>query len=223
MISKIPRNNKKSNKHYETSMGLHVNYEIICEHIESKSKVLDLGCGSGELLQLLKNQKNVQGRGVEINEDNVIKCIEKGLSVFQGDIDEGLKDYQDKSFDYVILYQTLQCVHKPDFAIQEMLRVGKKVVISFPNFGYWRVRFYLFFNGKMPKSAILPFEWYNTPNIHLLTIKDFREFCELRRIKILKEIIMNKAQVKDDFIHRKISNFYAEEAIFIVERDISSY
>ena len=223
MTNKISRENKKANKHYETSKGLHGNYEVICDHIEPESKVLDLGCSSGELLKLLKEKKNVHGRGVEINEDNVIKCIEKGLSVFQGDIDEGLKDYQNKSFDYVVLNQTLQCIHKPDYVIQETLRVGNKVVISFPNFGYWRVRFYLFLNGKMPKSAILPFEWYNTPNIHLLTIEDFKEFCRLRQIKILKQIYMNKARVKNDFIHRSIPNFYAEEAIFIIQRDISRF
>lgn len=223
MNTKIARENKKASTHYETSQGLHLNYEIICDHIEQESKVLDLGCGSGALLKLLREKKNAYCRGVEINEDNVIKCIEKGLSVFQGDIDEGLKDYQDKSFDYVILNQTLQCVHKPDYAIQEMLRVGKRIVISFPNFAYWRVRFYLFFNGRMPKSAILPFEWYNTPNIHLLTLSDFREFCKLRQIKILKEIYMNRAKVKDDLLPRLMPNLFAEEAIFIVERDISSY
>jgi len=223
MNTKISRENKKANRHYETSQGLHLNYEIICDHIEPKSKVLDLGCGSGELLKLLKDKKNVYCRGVEINEDNVIKCIEKGLSVFQGDIDEGLKDYQDKSFDYVILNRTLQCIHKPDYVIQEMLRVGKRVVISFPNFAYWRIRCYLFFRGRMPKSAILPFEWYNTPNIHLLTIEDFKDFCKLRQIKILEEIYMNRAKIKKDFILRLMPNFFAEEAIFIVERDISKY
>ncbi len=223
MTTNLTREHKKVNRHYETSMGLHVNYEIICDHIEPEAKVLDLGCGSGELLKLLRDRKNACCRGVEINEDNVIKCIEKGLSVFQGDIDEGLKDYQDKSFDYVVLNQTLQCVHKPDYAIHEMLRVGNKVVISFPNFGYWRVRFYLFFNGKMPKSNILPFEWYNTPNIHLLTIRDFKEFCRARQINILEEIYMNKAKVKNDFIHRSMPNFYAEEAIFIVQRNISKF
>lgn len=223
MTKIISRDNKKANKHYETSQGLHLNYDIIMQMIESESKVLDLGCGDGELLKLLKDKKNVKCRGVEINEDNIIRCIEKGLSVFQGDIDEGLKDYQDKSFDYVVLNRTLQCTHRPDYVIQEMLRVGKKAVISFPNFAYWRVRLYLTLTGRMPKSNILPFEWFNTPNIHLLTIKDFKEFCNERRIDILKEIYMNKARVKTGFTHNIIPNFYAEEAIFVISRDISKY
>lgn len=217
------KDNKKTSRHYETSQGLHLNYDIIMQMIEPEAKVLDLGCGSGELLKLLKDKKNVKGRGVEINEDNIIKCIEKGLSVFQGDIDEGLKDYNDKSFDYVILNRTLQCTYKPDYVIQEMLRVGKKAVISFPNFAYWRVRFYLTLTGQMPKSSILPFEWFNTPNIHLLTINDFKEFCQERQINILKAIYMNKAKVKNDFVHNILPNFYAEEAIFIVSRDISKF
>lgn len=209
---------KKAKLHYETSQGLHLNYDIIAQFIEPESKVLDLGCGSGDLLKLLSDRKNVKGRGVEINEDNVIKCIEKGLSVFQGDIDEGLQDYQDKFFDYIILNRTLQCTHKPDFVIQEMLRAGEKIVISFPNFAYWRVRCYLFFAGRMPKSSILPFEWYNTPNIHLLTISDFKEFCQERKIEILNEIYMNRAKIKKGFFHNFFPNLFAEEAIFIVSR-----
>jgi len=221
MTTAISRDNKKSKQHYETSQGLHVNYDIIMQMIEPEAKVLDLGCGDGELLKLLKDKKNVRGRGVEINEDNIIKCIEKGLSVFQGDIDEGLKDYQDNSFDYVVLNRTLQCTHRPDYVIQEMLRVGKKAVISFPNFGYWQVRLHLALVGKMPKSNMLPFEWFNTPNIHLLTINDFKEFCQERKIDILKAIYMNKARVKSDIFHNVFPSFYAEEAIYIVSRDIS--
>lgn len=206
------------NEHYRTSRGLHLNYSIISEIIENDSRVLDLGCGSGELLKLLKEKKNVSGRGIEINQQNVIKCIEKGISVFQGDLDEGLAEYSDKSYDYVILNQTLQWTKRPDYVMDEMLRVGKKGVVSFPNFAYWRVRFQLFFGGFMPKSNILPFDWYNTPNIHLLTIKDFRRFCRERNIKILDEIDMSKAFVKKGSLNKVLSNFFAEEVIFIVTR-----
>ncbi|OGI21687.1 MAG: methionine biosynthesis protein MetW [Candidatus Melainabacteria bacterium RIFOXYA2_FULL_32_9] len=203
--------------HYKTSKGLHLNYEIISDFIESGSKVLDLGCGAGELLNFLKD-KNVNGRGIEIDEENVVSCIEKGLSVFQGDIDEGLKEFEDKSFDYVILNQTLQMTHKPDYVIQEMLRIGEKVVISFPNFAYWRVRFQLFFRGRMPKSSILPFEWYNTPNIHLLTIEDFKEYSRKRNITILDEIYTTRAALKENYIYKLFSNFLAEEVMFVISK-----
>jgi len=206
------------NDHYTESKGLHLNYKVISDIIESGSKVLDLGCGSGELLKLLKNKKNVQGRGVEINNDNVIKCIERGLAVFQGDIDEGLKEYQDKSYDYVILNQTMQCTHRPDYVIQEMLRVGRKVVISFPNFAYWKIRSQLFFMGKMPRSKVLPFEWYDTPNIHLLTVEDFRAFCAKRDIKIIDEIYMNKANLQNSPIFKLFSNIMAEEVMFVISK-----
>ena len=204
--------------HYITSKGLHLNYVVISDIIEPGSKVLDLGCGSGDLLKLLKNKKNTRGRGIEINEENVINCIEKGLSVFQGNIDEGLKEFEDKSYKYIVLNQTLQMTHKPEYVIQEMLRVGEQVVISFPNFAYWKVRFQLFFQGRMPKSNILPFEWYDTPNIHLLTIKDFKEFCKKRDIKILKEIYMTRAQIKKDIIHKFFSSLLTEEVMFVISK-----
>ena len=208
--------NKKPSEHYLTSKGLHLNYSLISKMIEGNSHVLDLGCGTGELMQMLKEQKHAKCLGVDINQDNIISCLEKGLSVIQGNIDKGLEEFTDKSYDYVILNQTLQSTHNPEFVIKEMLRVGKKCVVSFPNFAYWKVRFYLFFMGKMPKSRILPFEWYNTPNIHLLTVNDFFEFAKKRNIKILKSIYTTKAQVKKFPLPSRLLNFFAEEVIFVI-------
>ncbi len=202
------------NKHYSESKGLHLNYSIIRDMIEAKSSVLDVGCGDGTLMKML-NQKGIQATGIDIDQNNIVKCLEKGLSVIQGDIDEGLQGYPDKSYDYVILNQTLQSTEKPDYVIQEMLRVGKKVVVSFPNFAYWRVRFYLMFNGKMPKSKMLPFEWYDTPNIHLLTMKDFYDFAKRHNFKIEKKLCMTRGKLKKDFLRNIFDNFFTEEVIFL--------
>ena len=202
---------------YGETKGLHLNYSIIAKMIEKNSKILDLGCGDGTLLKMLK-ERGIKGNGIEINQKQVIQCLEKGLSVIQGDIDEGLREFSDKEYDYVILNQTLQSTEKPDYVIEEMLRVGKKVVVSFPNFAYWRVRFYLFFKGQMPKSKMLPFEWYNTPNIHLLTVNDFFEFCKKRDIKILESVYMTKAKVRKGILMRTIKNFFSEEVIFVISR-----
>ncbi len=198
--------------------SLHLNYSVITENIEQGAKVLDLGCGSGELLKMLVDKKHCTGCGIDINQNNVIESIQKGLSVVQGDIDEGLKEFLDDEYDYVILNQTLQSTEKPDYVIEEMLRVGKKVVVSFPNFGYWRVRFYLFFKGRMPKSKMLPFSWYDTPNIHLLTIEDFSDFCKERNIKIKKSVYIKRGQISKNPFNRILTNFLCEEALFIIER-----
>lgn len=206
------------NRHYIESKGLHLNYSIIADMIEKEANVLDLGCGDGTLLKKLKN-KGIHARGVDINQDNIVKCLQKGLSVFQGDIDEGLHEYPDKSYDYVILNQTLQSTEKPDYVIDEMLRVGKKIVVSFPNFAYWRVRFYLLFFGQMPKSNILPFEWFNTPNIHLLTIRDFYNFSKQKDFKIEKKICMRKAKIRKGLFYKFFDNMFCEEVIFLCSRE----
>ena len=205
-------------EHYIKSKGLHLNYKIITEMIESNTSVLDVGCGDGTLMKMLQ-EKKVQVTGIDIDQDNIIKCLEKRLSVIQGDIDEGLLGFPDKSYDYVILNQTLQSTEKPDFVIQEMLRIGKKVVISFPNFAYWKVRFYLMFQGKMPKSKILPFEWYNTPNIHLLTIKDFYDFAKRHNFKIEKEICMTKGKLSKSIVRKIFNNFLTEEVMFLCTKN----
>lgn len=206
------------NENYGKTQGLRLNYSIITNIVDKGAKVLDLGCGEGDLLAQLVEEKSVKGLGIEINQDAAISSIEKGLSIIQGDIDEGLKGFGDKEYDWVILNQTLQSTEKPDYVVDEMLRVGKKAVVSFPNFAYWKVRFYLFFTGHMPKSKILPFEWYNTPNIHLLTVNDFYKFCKKRDIKILKSVFMTRANVKKNFIMRLLSNFFAEEVIFVISK-----
>lgn len=202
--------------HYIDSKGLHLNYSLITELVEEGSSVLDLGCGDGTLLRNLIDKKNVKGKGIEIDQNNVIQSIQKGLSIIQGDIDDGLKDFSDKEWDYVILNQTLQSTEKPDYVIDEMLRVGKKVVVSFPNFGYWRVRFYLLFHGRMPKSKMLPFEWFDTPNIHLLTIKDFCEFCKKRNIKMIKSIYTTRTKKLICNVKKAFANIFAEEVIFVI-------
>lgn len=199
-------------------LRLRLGYSIITDMIEQGAKVLDLGCGNGNLLAKLIEEKGVNGLGIEINQDKVVSALGKGLSVIQGDIDEGLKSFGNKQYDWVILNQTLQSTEKPDYVIDEMLRVANKAVVSFPNFAYWRVRFYLLFTGNMPKSKVLPFEWYNTPNIHLLTVNDFYEFCKKQDIKILKSVYMTNANVKKNFIMRLLSNLFAEEVIFVIAK-----
>ena len=206
------------NNHYNKYKGLHLNYEIITNIIKKNAKVLDIGCGEGTLLKMLYDQKHCSGVGIEIDQHNAIKSIEKGLSIIQGDLLEWLQNFADNEYDYVILNQTLQSTDKPDMVIDEMIRVGKKAVVSFPNFGYWRVRFYLLFNGTMPKSNILPFEWYNTPNIHLLTVKDFFEFCQKRNIKILDSIYLKRAKAFKNFFTKTMTNLFTEEAVFVISK-----
>lgn len=196
----------------------HPNYSEIVNLVEKNSKVLDLGCGDGVLLKQLIDKKNVKGSGIEINQNSVINCIHNGLSVIQGDIDEGLADFSDGELDYVILNQTLQSAQKPDYVINEMLRVGKKAIVGFPNFAYWRIRFYLLFNGKMPKSEMLPFEWYNTPNIHLLTVRDFFDYCEKRNIKITESILLRRGKVIKSCFKKVFADIFAEEVIFVIEK-----
>jgi methionine biosynthesis protein MetW len=165
--------------------------QIIASWIEPGSKVLDLGCGGGDLLYFLKRHKKVEGTGIERVEAKVAQCVEKGLSVLQGDINQEVLDYPDNAFDYVIVSQTLQQVYDPDKLIQSLLRIGKKGIVSFPNFSHWRVRLQLLGTGYAPITRQLPYEWYDTPNIRVITIKDFRKFSRDVGFKILKEVAIN--------------------------------
>ena len=191
--------------------------QIIASWIEPKSRILDLGCGSGDLLKFLINHRQVKGSGIEHDESKVAECIEKGLSVLQGDINEELLDYPDNTFDYVILSQTLQQVYEPDTLIRAMMRVGKKGIVSFPNFSHWRVRSQLFFKGYAPISRQLPYEWYDTPNIRVVTIKDFRRFTREVGFTILKEVAIN-TQSENRFgkVIKVLQNLRATYGIYLI-------
>ncbi len=169
-------------------MTLRVDQEVIADLVDDGSRILDLGCGDGILLDYLIRNKGVQGFGVELEHKGVHTCISRGLPVCQGDIDQGLGDHQDNAFDYVILSMTLQATMKPLYVMQEMIRVGKRVIVSFPNFAYWRVRASLLIEGGMPRTRVLPYRWYNTPNIHMCTIQDFQELCAKLNVKILEQL-----------------------------------
>ncbi len=168
-----------------------ISYDRIVELVEPDSTVLDLGCGNGELLQRLQSERSAQGRGVEIEESLIRECIAKGISVFQGDLDEGLKDYDSQAYDYVILNQTLQVVHQPIVLLREMIRVGRRVIVGFPNFAFVQNRVQLTIGGRMPKNNALPYEWYDTPNIHLCTYRDFHQLCRREHFVVLRQICMN--------------------------------
>ena len=195
------------------SDSLRLDYKVIVDLIDHNSAVLDLGCGDCELLYLLVREKQVRGQGIEIDEQAIYKCVARGLSVFQQDIDTGLSEYADKSFDYVILNQSLQQVKKPEFVLREALRVGKKTIVGFPNFCHYSARFQIFFRGKVPVTPSLPYEWYDTPNLHFLSISDFIENCEKRKIKIEKSIFIGKNRIV-----RVFPNFFAEIGIFLLSK-----
>jgi len=188
-----------------------LDHSIIYNIVESRSRVLDLGCGDGELMALLARGKSVKTQGIEISEEAVYKCVEKGVSVFHGDIDTGLIEYPDKSFDYVILNQSMQQVKNVRVVIGEALRIGEKVIIGFPNFAYFPGRTRLFFRGKSPVTISLPYRWYDTPNLHFLTISDFIQFCVEKRIKVLKAHYYTARKVVKIW-----PNMRAANAIFLI-------
>jgi methionine biosynthesis protein MetW len=191
--------------------------KIIASWIEPGSKVLDLGCGEGDLLYFLKKHKQVEGAGIERAEAKMAQCIEKGLSVLQGDINQEILDYPDNTFDYVIVSQTLQQVYEPDRLIQSLLRIGKKGIVSFPNFSHWRVRLQLLGSGYAPITRQLPYEWYDTPNIRVITIKDFRKFSKELGLKILKEVAINtNSYDRHGNIVKFLPNLRATYGIFLI-------
>ncbi|MBQ0757571.1 MAG: methionine biosynthesis protein MetW [Amphritea sp.] len=191
--------------------------DIIQDWITPNSKVLDLGCGDGELLAYLQQEKNITGYGVEFDHDNITTCIEKGINVVEKNIDEGLASIQDSSFDTVIMTQALQVMYHPDQIVDEMLRIGKECIVTFPNFGHWRARGYLAFRGRMPVSKFLPYTWYNTPNIHFCTFKDFEQLCVERNIHILERTVVDNEH-KHHWSIRLWPNMLGEVAIYRITR-----
>ena len=192
-------------------------FKIIANLLPNNSRVLDIGCGDGTLMETLINQKNIDARGMELDQNNVKKCIFKGLSVIEGNAETELGQFPEKSFDFVILSQTLQAFYQPENVLDQLLRIGKNVIISIPNFGYWKVRASLLFFGRMPITKSLPNTWYNTPNLHMCTIKDLYEFCKTKKIKIVRIIGVNDNKISSiNGINLEMKNLLCEVGIFLI-------
>ena len=190
-----------------------IEYGVFSDWVSDGASILDLGCGDGELLAFLIEAKHVRAQGVELSEQAILRCVAKGLSVFQQDIDTGLSEYADNSFDFVVLNQTLQQVKKPDFALTEALRVGKKTIVSIPNFAYYKGRARIFFKGRVPVTAALPFQWYDTPNLHFLSLNDFWDYCKNRNIQVERSFFeSDNKQVKF------LPNLLAEYGFFLISK-----
>ena len=194
-------------------------FEIIANLLPNNSRVLDVGCGDGTLMKFLSKEKNIDVRGLELDEKNVETCISKGLSVIEGDAETELGQFPNKSFDFVILSQTLQAFYSPVTVLDHLLRIGKSSIVSIPNFGYWKVRTSLLLFGRMPETKSLPYKWYDTPNLHMCTIKDFVYFVKSRNIKIFKSLALNN--LNTSLINENnlgIKNLFANLGIFLIEK-----
>lgn len=191
--------------------------EIISEWIRPGSRVLDLGCGDGVLLAYLRDNRRVSGYGLEIDEDNIIKSINAGINVLRMDLEAGLSDFGDDTFDYVIMTETLQAVQHTERLLDEMLRVGREGIVTFPNFAYWKCRAQLTFNGLMPVVETLPYAWYDTPNVHLFTIRDFEDLCRRKKINILQRMVVDIAH-RSHRVMRLFPNLLAELALYRLGR-----
>ena len=191
---------------------MRIDLDILQSWIAPSSRVLDLGCGSGSLLSKLVVEKNITGYGIEIDQEKITRCIEKRVNVIEQDLDAGLKNFADGSFDTVVMSQTLQAVRYPHLVLDEMLRVGKECIVTFPNFGHWKARFHLFTHGRMPVSDLLPYEWYDTPNIHFCTFKDFEVLCHERQIKVIHRQVVNESS--QSLFKDIMPNLFGETAIY---------
>jgi len=194
-------------------------FKVISDLIEEKSRALDIGCGDGNLMEYLLQNKTKDIRGLEISKEKVQKCLSKGLAVIEGDAENDLEQFPNKSFDYVILSQTLQAFLNPENVINELLRVGSRAIVTIPNFGHWKVRIDLLTKGTMPVTKNLPNEWFNTPNLHMCTILDFYNFCKNRNIKIFKSLSLNGENISNiSLSNLKFKNLISELGIFLIEK-----
>ena len=198
-----------------SASSLRTDLAVISEWIEPGSRILDIGCGDGTLLDHLRRTRKVRGYGLEIDADNVASCVARGVNVIQADVDDGLKDFATDSFDYVVLTQTLQALARPDQALTEILRVGRRAIVTFPNFGHWRVRTQLLL-GHMPLTPALPAQWYDTPNIHLCTVDDFEALCAERRWTCIRRSLLDRALNAGKHI-RLWPNLFGEVALYLLE------
>ncbi len=196
-----------------------VDHLLIAEMVKQGARVLDVGCGDGELLSLLEEQRDVDGRGIELRQSNVNLCVAKGLSVIQGDADRDLANFPDSSFDYAILSQTLQATRRPHKVLEQLLRIGRRAIVSFPNFGHWRIRMQLLVHGRMPVTANLPESWYVTPNVHLCTIKDFSDMCREVGARVERAVAFNSGGKKlGTWVPLTAHNLLGEKAVFMLTR-----
>ena len=194
-------------------------FKVISDLIEVNKKVLDVGCADGTLMQFLKENKNINVRGLEISKEKVQECIAKGLTVIEGNAEKDLKQFPDKSFDYVVLSQTLQAFLAPEIVLDELLRVGKKAIVTIPNFGNWQVRLHLLFKGTMPITKSLPEQWHSTPNLHMCTIKDFVNFIKFKEIKMIKTLALNNNNISNiTNSNLGTKNLFANLGIFLIEK-----
>ena len=199
--------------------AIRVDLQLIADMIEPGTRVLDVGCGNGALLEYLWQNKQIDGRGIEISTQGVQACVSAGLSVVQGDVEKDLRNYPDDAFDYVILSQTVQAMMDPKGVIEQAMRIGKRAIVSLPNFAYWRLRLYVMFKGRMPVSESLPYEWYNTPNIHFCTIRDFVALTNEMGLTLEQSLFLDE-EGSSRTMGKSIAtaNWFGEQAVFLLRK-----